>query len=1172
MTKRRPKQQPRSESTGIAADRDVTRFVRDFFRPRVRALSSTSLSALTKASIPTQIKVFNRLGFAANRILGCRFPKTWSEMQRPPANHFLESPSDAIRLAVAKLCVSSSLLKKALFLRLSVEVALFRGDFEQARSLIVEHQAKYGMSLWSMEMEFLRRQFADGFHGNRTALSHFAEQCNSEWVAILADNSSFRIQSNVSTKEFRESCSYLDIRPNNDSIPQYSHDYLCYRFLDELPRRDDALCNVLHFEARHSAIDQFITLLRVLEDRVQRGLPRSEDTALVHLANHLGDSSSALCNLAALTSADYLYPHWSYADDVRKCAEQFLMEKFSNAVDGALKLLTIRPDAFCLYQFAAASAAFIGATQPPQVFPGESIGQVLLNLLFDWYSGLTDRRHSLEILTRLGRALRSTHLGPALASFTCQAGTPPRVLGQVIVPASGSPAEIPQLALAVDDPQLGWRYLRRFTNIHPASTGTALLSEFLAASATKDGQLQCPHISKSSLLLFQGSLYFHRGQFVDATTTLSLYREQNSYANAQYPESLTAEVASLLRIGENEKAATIAAEAFCQNAQHFLPSTLKQFTTLLTSAEYVPQKGNVAWAILAMSAHRTRDVTVSIDKVHDFVGDFLESHGFTRPSELLHNTTGLSRTTTRFLIDCCTPDVLECSIWYSSKEEVYKERLQLCSKLCDFNPDNADELGFEVAYLTRKLAVLDLTSLIERSRIFVDFVAIAERLQESTHETISSLLSIRALLNRDLKRGLRLLGMPSSDGGKIRVISVDQDVKFFESVFLKLRNGFLYSPEHGLDANLSQRVRHGTLAGELRALFDSIHLTTKRDASGNYRENEYWLNQVNVSNQPEAMATSQAFRQFSENLDELIHEVRDEWIQIRSDTKPSGLFCYDFSEEQLTDAVNSLSVLAEHSDVIELVGRMLLRRTEDCLTTVRANFNSSLNARIHCLVNTLLDAVEEIAGQSVGMNAIALRSAVTQCKTEFSRTLEKLANWFHIEDRHEQKSFEFADLLASVVQVLNRIGTHCRLDPRSTILCPKLPGRYFRPFWDMLVILLDNASRHSSLPNTPIILQVTVNSSSAHITCVNPVSSDRDRGQLAQIAADLSILSLVNEHDLNKLRQEGGSGIAKLHKIVRHELGRGDRGYSIQFNVDDECSFEVAIDLGRDFVDANFDN
>jgi len=96
---------------------------------------------------------------------------------------------------------------------------------------------------------------------------------------------------------------------------------------------------------------------------------------------------------------------------------------------------------------------------------------------------------------------------------------------------------------------------------------------------------------------------------------------------------------------------------------------------------------------------------ISLDRVHDFVGDYIESQGATRPTEMMKDKESLPIGLIVFLTECCTPDILGSSMWYSSREDLLKERLSLCEQLVDRFQFREPELQQEIAALTRQLPV-----------------------------------------------------------------------------------------------------------------------------------------------------------------------------------------------------------------------------------------------------------------------------------------------------------------------------------------------------------------------------------------------------------------------------------------------------------------------------------
>ena len=437
-------------------------------------------------------------------------------------------------------------------------------------------------------------------------------------------------------------------------------------------------------------------------------------------------------------------------------------------------------------------------------------------------------------------------------------------------------------------------------------------------------------------LRYEAAAAYARKDHQSVVATLRKLGGIDSAFAVAHPELLVCEAEALLDMGELASAATNLAGLFCKDRRLLPPVLLRRIAALLKDKRFAPSQHNVGWPILAAAAHNDDRQQIDLDRVHDFVGDYIEAQGVTRPGELLADRRNPPIELLVFLKECCTPDILESSIWFSSVEELLKERLSLCQELMDNFGDNDADLPREIADLTRQLAILDLTSQIQRSRIFIDTEAILRNIDELTVEHTTSLLTVRALLGNELKRGLKLLGLPSADTGRVRLLVVDESVALFEKVLERIKARFLYSPELGLDANLSQGIRHGALAGELRATFDRLHLSTKMQADDNYEPNTHWVNALHAWDPEDAEAINYAFRTFSAGLDAWVRKVREEWVQIRSNEKPGGRFDYAFTQDEIERWVTRISPLAEHADVYELVISALLERTERCLAEVRA--------------------------------------------------------------------------------------------------------------------------------------------------------------------------------------------------------------------------------------------
>ena len=105
-------------------------------------------------------------------------------------------------------------------------------------------------------------------------------------------------------------------------------------------------------------------------------------------------------------------------------------------------------------------------------------------------------------------------------------------------------------------------------------------------------------------------------------------------------------------------------------------------------------------------------------------------------------------------------------------------------------------------------------------------------------------------LKADLRASVEVANFTPEYTKSVSLVIIDGGFKLFVQAFNEIKYLFLYSNEYGLDSNLSQRIRHGTLLGAIRALFDSFHLVTQKDSSGRYRDNAYWTNRLGFGEGP----------------------------------------------------------------------------------------------------------------------------------------------------------------------------------------------------------------------------------------------------------------------------------------------------------------------------------
>ena len=110
----------------------------------------------------------------------------------------------------------------------------------------------------------------------------------------------------------------------------------------------------------------------------------------------------------------------------------------------------------------------------------------------------------------------------------------------------------------------------------------------------------------------------------------------------------------------------------------------------------------------------------------------------------------------------------------------------------------------------------------------------------------------------------------------------------FESLIESVKAEFLHNSDHGLDAYLSMRVRHGSLAGHLRGPLEKLCLIVSRN-DDKYIDNAALATELAIEEE-DRKSLFACFADFSRRYDGIIDDLIKNRLQIRTIKKPDGMF------------------------------------------------------------------------------------------------------------------------------------------------------------------------------------------------------------------------------------------------------------------------------------------
>lgn len=1159
--------EPLAESPSLTEHLGTKAFVRRYF-DKDNGFDESTYESLLASPLSKIESVVERLSFAATRILGTNSPARWDSWRSVANEPTTDKLERSIRWTLCKLWHHRESLRESIQIRALIEKKLLLGDFDAARHNLEQSDRFHGVSLWSLATHFRICEVQHGTQFNRTELLKFTSEAkgkHKQWSNYLATIFSMRAELAISQADFEESLQFLDSAL--DEINDYGLNYLKYRLRYELPSEEQPWTDVLHYESRHALIDLYDAFVALVCGPAFRLFPEDAMDRLQALSVELQcptlSVAAACITLSETGDASAVYAKY------QQMSEQAFNGDFRSAMDTAINEIKRDPRYFSAYQIAGLCAAHLDCT--------ESLGSLVsgpclkvLEATAQWYHAFSDRIDAMEKLKRLARFHAGTVLGSGIYHFVrLQDGDfDPSHANRLS--AISSPTILQQFALNYETPDIGTRYLETFFSGDRPRFFVQSLRRLCGDESAAETEVCTDDVIEARQLHVKAVVASKQNDHAVACGCLNKLRTEYGDYYLVRPEAQLLEANSLFAVKDIEGAAKLTAQLYAIKPQSVPPRLLQLFGPLIVDEDRTFSTSNIAWPIIATALRNVGVLHLSIDRVHDFVSDYIEGQGGELPTDLLKNREAdLEPQELVFLRDCCTADIMESSIWIANQETLLRERLSLCETIRSMMNSPPVGIEGEIGLLMRKLAVLDITQRIERSRIYVDTDRIKERLPDSLTDTATRLLVTVAFNNKELNRSLKLLGMPNREGGSVVLVSVNRGQELFRSIFERICEQYLFSPELGLDANLSQAIRHGPIISGIRSIFDKSELITRKSASGEYQENSHWQNLLNLS-QTERSVVNKAFTQLAASVDAFIQSVRLAEIQILSKENPDGLLNYDFSQNELDDGFDTIEPFHEVDDIVDIVIDILVKRTEKNLQAVKTRIVDSWEKDLTSLVTCFLEQVEQVVIDHSKLSA--LRTACTDCCTEVSRSLEKIAAWFAQEDKLENSAFTIRSLIKTFEQMARKGGQRCvaEITGNNEDADQLIAGVYFRSLWDLFFILFDNAIKHGGKDQTEIEIDVEVRDTTTRIVVTNPISDGHDPIDLADKIEQLNAMSLDKKSDLSKLRSEGGSGIAKLHKIVRFEIGEDSTNYSISLKIIEQTKFRVVVELGRGILDEDF--
>jgi hypothetical protein len=515
--------------------------------------------------------------------------------------------------------------------------------------------------------------------------------------------------------------------------------------------------------------------------------------------------------------------------------------------------------------------------------------------------------------------------------------------------------------------------------------------------------------------------------------------------------------------------------------------------------------------------------------------DFLTAQGVLKPSQL-RGTENLDRGFLLYYLESvCATEVMQASTAFYSPREVEEERLAICVLLAEIDPDHRGRHEQEIRDLTRALVVRKGVREVEQSKIFIDTIAIRQWADKHLKESFAR---YQALVGAGFGAGTAALDealMTVLTGGTGAQDLLKLPKNEASDLLVSMITGFFHqclsSSEHGLDCYLSMRIRHGALAGQLRAPLEQERIISQREGIGEvYKSNEYWLSTLE-GDVPNVILkqVDTRLRTFSQAFDDFVENLASEYIQIRSSNKPNGLFDINLSHLLVRWIADNLGSTAPFESFIALCLTLFWEMLEHHLLEIHKTIDQNINPTLNKMFVTLRADLHKITEM---YNIAELDTSIVNAQTKTHQALAQVKDWFRIPTSKRELEFSFDELVQIGLQCVKNIHPEFAPDLSVAILDDLPQFEQLAIFSDIFFIIFDNIRRHAGILGPEVSISCRVVNNRLRIRVTNEVAASARTPENQRKVAQ--IRELITEGNyVRAVRSEGGTGLIKLRNIIR---------------------------------------
>jgi hypothetical protein len=462
----------------------------------------------------------------------------------------------------------------------------------------------------------------------------------------------------------------------------------------------------------------------------------------------------------------------------------------------------------------------------------------------------------------------------------------------------------------------------------------------------------------------------------------------------------------------------------------------------------------------------------------------------------------------------------------------------------------------EADVIEASLNVNDGLEMLDASRVYVDEARILPGVQRELSADFQRYLDLVKLgvgVSDSFSDILKSIKHPSEKTFQIPINDADD---LFGAITFRIRDRFLFDPASGLDIHIGRRIRHGTIASQLRGPLEARSLIGQRPKLGaDYDPPDGIQNLLGTLDRKSRQRVSAAFSRFSEAIDNLIVHLRDETFHVRSKEKPRGIFDVPVNPVFLALARS----IAQACPSIEDYSRHCVQMFWMLLSAKMAAERPPMENETRKAISTAFERLGQEL-RAAGVADATLHVSIQQALEELRRHVVELGSWMRVpKSSIEGRTFSIqrtVDVATALVK-----GQRSGFKPEIVSSVPsdlELDYYGFSVVVDALYIGIDNVYAHSGKrTDNKISIDILFEPKKSLIYFRILSELGRD-GRTSEKENHLNVIraNISKKAYADSARKDKNSGLSKLAALV---LQGADT--TISFGFVDRTHFELKFEL-----------